>query len=282
MSIPKIIHYCWLSADPIPLAYRECMNSWKPHLREYDFVLWDTNRFDINSTLWTKQAFEAQLFACACDYIRLYAVYNYGGIYLDMDMELIKNFDDFLPDDLLIAHENHISENIEAGCFGAAKEHPYIFKCMKYFQSRNLCDPELFPAILKMEKSKRHDAVNPPILPDVMRLVLKESFSSEKYQIFTHDYFTAKNVETGKIETTSNTVAIHHFATDYHSEEWRNIRKWEQKVKRRFGEKNIFTRIFIGFGGMSRRIKETGLVPAVKYYYDKYIAKKCTTKQRSR
>lgn len=58
--IPKIIHYCWLSGDPIPENLQKCMNSWKKFLPDYEFILWDRNRFDINSTLWTKQAFEAK------------------------------------------------------------------------------------------------------------------------------------------------------------------------------------------------------------------------------
>ena len=81
--IPKIIHYCWLSGEPIPWQLQICMASWKKYLPEYEFVMWDTQRFDINSLLWTKQAFEAKKYAFAADYIRLYAVYTYGGIYLD-------------------------------------------------------------------------------------------------------------------------------------------------------------------------------------------------------
>jgi hypothetical protein len=273
MSIPKIIHYCWLSNDPIPTDYARYMSSWKAKLAEYDFLLWDTERFDINSTVWTKQSFEAQMYACVCDYIRLYAIYNYGGIYLDMDMEVIKTFDDFLQNDLMLAYENHISENIEAGCFGAVKEHPYIRKCMEYFEHRNFCDPKLFPSILNMEKSKRHDAINPPILPEVMRIVLQESFSSEKYLILSHDYFTAKNIVTGKIEMASNTITVHHFATQYHSEEWREIRAFEQRIKLRFGENSIVSKILCLFGRIKRCIQKEGIQGASKYYFAKYIEK---------
>jgi hypothetical protein len=274
MAIPKTIHYCWLSGDPIPLNYKECMDSWKAQLSGYDFMLWNMERFDINSTIWTKQAFETQMYASACDYIRLYAVYNYGGIYLDMDMEAVGTFDDFLQDDLMIAYENHISENIEAGCFGAAKGHPYIHKCMEYFEARNFCDPLSLPRILCMEKPERHEYINPPILPDVMKIVMKESFDSEKYRILSHDYFTAKNIVTGKVETTSNTVTIHHFATDYHSEEWRKTREWEQGIVLRFGEKSILSKIIIKVYGVKRRIKKNGLLKSSKYYLKKYITEK--------
>jgi mannosyltransferase OCH1-like enzyme len=124
--IPKIIHYCWLSDDPVPADYERCTATWKAKLPSYEFMLWDAKRFDINSVIWVKQAFEVGLYAFAADYIRLYAVYNYGGIYLDMDMEAVKPFDPLLRSGLMLAYENHKSKNIEAGCFGAEKGHPYI------------------------------------------------------------------------------------------------------------------------------------------------------------
>lgn len=94
--IPKIIHLCWLSGDPYPPEIQKCLNSWKKHLPDYEIWLWDTKRFDINSTDWTRQAFDAHKYAFAADYIRLYALYNYGGIYLDSDVLIYKSFDPLL------------------------------------------------------------------------------------------------------------------------------------------------------------------------------------------
>ena len=94
--IPKVIHYCWLSGDPIPEKLQRCMDSWKKFLPDYEFVLWDLERFDIKTSQWVKEAFEARKYAFAADYIRLYAVYNYGGIYMDMDVEVVRPFDDLL------------------------------------------------------------------------------------------------------------------------------------------------------------------------------------------
>jgi lipopolysaccharide biosynthesis glycosyltransferase len=142
MSIPKIIHYCWLSNDPIPELYQRCMDSWKQKLHDYEFILWDTERFDINMTDWTKQALKAKHYASAADYIRLYAVYHFGGIYLDMDVEVVKPFDDILNCGLLLARENHVYNYIEAGCFGASKNHQYIkkgfFWAVKYYFNKYL------------------------------------------------------------------------------------------------------------------------------------------------
>lgn len=119
--IPKIIHLCWLSGDPFPEDIRRCLNSWAEHLSDYEVWLWGKApesirvngyrltangcdnglkvvemEFDLNSTIWTKQAFEAKKYAFAADYIRLYALYNYGGIYLDADVLVYKSFDELL------------------------------------------------------------------------------------------------------------------------------------------------------------------------------------------
>ncbi|MFI3262672.1 MAG: hypothetical protein R3Y26_07165 [Rikenellaceae bacterium] len=67
--IPKIVHYCWLSGDPIPQTLKECMKSWKEKLPDYEFMLWDLKRFELEQSLWVKQAFEAKKYAFAADYI---------------------------------------------------------------------------------------------------------------------------------------------------------------------------------------------------------------------
>ena len=274
IMIPKIIHYCWLSGDPIPADYERCMATWEAKLPDYEFMLWDTNRFDINSVLWVKQAFDVKLYACASDYIRLYAVYNYGGIYLDMDMEVVKPFDELLQSDLILARENHISENIEAGCFGAVKEHPYIKKCMEFIEGTPLFNPNLQAKILDLPRSERHEFIDPLIMPEIMKNTAEKFFISDKVHFYSPDYFTARNVLTGKFEVTENTFTIHHFATQYHSEKWRKIRANEQKIRRLLGEQSMLSLISIKLYGMARRIRDTGFLNAMKYYDGKYIAKK--------
>ena len=94
--IPKVIHYCWLSGDPYPSLIKECLETWKKYLGDYEIWLWDRERFDIESTVWTKEAFECKKYAFAADYIRLYALCNYGEIYLDYDVTVYKSLDDIL------------------------------------------------------------------------------------------------------------------------------------------------------------------------------------------
>ena len=93
--IPKIIHYCWFGRGEMPKLIKKCIKSWKKFCPDYKIMLWNEDSFDINSTIWTKQAYEAKKYAFVADYVRLYALYNHGGIYLDTDQQLIKKIDCF-------------------------------------------------------------------------------------------------------------------------------------------------------------------------------------------
>jgi mannosyltransferase OCH1-like enzyme len=279
MGIPKIIHYCWLSDNPIPADYQKYMNLWKIKLPDYQFILWDTKRFDINKITWTKQAFDMGLYAFAADYIRLFAVYHHGGIYLDMDMEVIKPFDDLLNTELMIAYENHISENLEAGCFGAVKGHEYIKKCMEYYETNNFFDTAAAEKLLGIDADKRGDYINPIILPEIMKDAM-ESFKDRGYRIYPRDYFTAKNIVTGAIEKKKNTHTVHHFATQYHSSEWRENRKKEQDISRFFGENTVLAKIVRKMIGVKNRIRRQGINEAVQYYYNKYVKKRSVSKKQ--
>lgn len=94
--IPKIIHWCWLSEDPLPEKIKCCIDSWEKYLPDYRIKCWTTKEFDINSVNYVKSAFEQKKWAFCADYIRAYALYTEGGIYLDSDVQVLKSFDDFL------------------------------------------------------------------------------------------------------------------------------------------------------------------------------------------
>ena len=93
--IPKIIHYCWFGKNPKNNLILRCIESWKKFCPNYKFVEWNESNFDVNSNLYTKQAYENKKWAFVSDYVRLYALYNYGGIYLDTDCEILQSLDIF-------------------------------------------------------------------------------------------------------------------------------------------------------------------------------------------
>lgn len=198
--IPKIIHYCWLSSDPYPDDLQKWMQTWKEKLPDYEFILWNFNNFDKKLSLWVEQAFENKKYAFAADYIRLFAVYNCGGIYLDMDIEVLKSFDDLLDSDLILAYENDGKTGIEAGCFGAEKGNPIIKECLDYYAGRSF-----------VKEDETFDVLP---LPRIMNSIISKY---ENIPIKSCDYFTAKSFETGMIKLSEHTYTIHHFAGSWTS-----------------------------------------------------------------
>jgi mannosyltransferase OCH1-like enzyme len=83
--IPKVIHYVWFGGNPLPELAIKCINSWKEILPEYEIIRWDENNFDISSNQYVKEAYEEKKYAFVSDYVRLYALYNYGGVYMDTE-----------------------------------------------------------------------------------------------------------------------------------------------------------------------------------------------------
>jgi mannosyltransferase OCH1-like enzyme len=264
--IPKIIHYCWLSenpTDPVPEKYREkfeyCMKTWHEKLHGYEFIFWNSDNFDINSSAWVKQAFLAKQYAMATDYLRLFAVHTRGGIYLDRDVEAVKPFDDLLDRSIMLGYEDN-GQRIETGCFGAEKGHPFIKKCLDYYQNREFG--------------------NPLVTPMIMRNILSESFANENYDILPSEYFSAKSYVTGEIKKTKNTRTIHHYTGSWFSEEGRKNMEKRWKYFSTFGD-NVFSRIlFIVLdlpavaGIWINRVKQDGFLPSLKYYWNTYIVSK--------
>jgi mannosyltransferase OCH1-like enzyme len=278
MAIPKIIHYCWLSGDQIPAEFQRCMDTWKKKLSGYEFILWDTQRFNIDSTTWTKQALETKIYAFAADYVRLFAVYHFGGIYLDMDIEVIKPFDELLDRPFFFARENNVNPGIEAGCFGAEQGNMFIKKCMEYYEIHNFFDPAQLNTILQLKQGQRQEFVNPPTLPEVMSGVMAQSRDFQKYELFPYTYFTTKNIMTGTIDMKEHTFTVHHFASRYHSRVWYMARYFKQKVFFRFGQKGLHVKILHHIIDIIQITLDDGLKKTLDIYREKIkrkISRQC-------
>jgi mannosyltransferase OCH1-like enzyme len=207
--IPKTIHYCWLSGDAFPDKIIYCINSWKKILKDYNFILWDLKKIDINSSLWVKRAFENKKYAFAADYIRLYALYYCGGIYLDSDVELLKPLDALLKLPYFFGKENSHSE-IEPAIMGAEKGTEWVKKCLDYYDSRSFIT----------ETGKFDTRTLPNIMSEIIRenYIIHDIFSIEEFgnnenllYRFPVDFFSPIDWKTNKQEITLNTYSIHHF-----------------------------------------------------------------------
>lgn len=94
--IPKKIHYCWFGRGELPKLAEKCIASWKKYCPDYEIILWNEDNFDINTCPYVKEAYENRKFAFVSDYVRLYAMYTQGGIYMDTDVEVVAPLDGYL------------------------------------------------------------------------------------------------------------------------------------------------------------------------------------------
>lgn len=138
--IPKIIHYCWFSGDKKPKAIKRCIESWHRFLPDYKIKCWDGNSFDFDSVKFVRDAMDAKKYAFAADYVRLYALYTEGGIYLDSDVLVKRPFDIFLSEDFFCGTEafwinNQLHYRMEAAIMGSQQNHPFVKKCLSYYEN---------------------------------------------------------------------------------------------------------------------------------------------------
>ena len=216
--IPKILHLCWLSGDNYPKDIEYYISTWKEKLPDYEIKVWSKDTFDISSVKWVKESFEAKKYAFAADYIRFWALYNYGGIYLDSDVEVLKSFDDFLSEKSFIGFEYL---NIpEAAVIGAEKGSKWIKYALDWYNNKSF--------YYENGEMKRD------VCPILVRLALKSYFNCNFFDngkiqyldgltLYPYFYFSPKNYFTGKIKIRKETVCIHRFAS-----------AWEKKKKRKW------------------------------------------------
>lgn len=258
--IPKIIHYCWLSGDDFPPLIKKCIATWKAHLPDYEFILWDTNKFKLEDNIWVKQAFDSKKYAFAADYIRLHAVYNYGGIYLDTDIEVLKSFNNLLERPYFVGTEGE--GIIEAGIFGAEKHNDWVERSLDYYKGKNFINSDgsfntwTLPRIMMQQISQIKTFKE--VLPESITPTDQRKFSKTIY-IFPKEFFCAKNQGTGVIEKTDNSYCIHHFAMSWIPKNQLIIPSLKKRLMRVFGVKTI-----------NKLIRITGLYwLREKYYYKK-------------
>ncbi len=150
--IPKKIHWCWLSGDPLPANLQKCIDSWKRIMPDYEIICWDKKRFDIRSVPFVEQAYACRKYAFAADYIRLYALYTEGGIYLDSDVMVFRRFDKYLNHSAFTSVEyyremiswrndmdwysQHTGYEIQGAILGSEKGNKWIKKSLDYYKDK--------------------------------------------------------------------------------------------------------------------------------------------------
>lgn len=233
MSIPKIIHYCWVGGKPKPQSVLYCIESWKRCCPDYEIREWNETNYDFTKNNYMRQAYEAKKWGFVPDYARLDIVYEHGGIYLDTDVEMVRSFDHLLENDCFFGFEDTGDGENFVNCghgFGAVPHHGAVML------ARELYDHLTFDG----------ESVNPVASPYYTTQALRQMGLVQEnrdqtlpggVQVYASDVLCPKNFRTGKLHQTARTVSIHHFTASWVDERIRAEMAHQQKIKSRFGER---------------------------------------------
>lgn len=235
--IPKRIHYCWLSNEPYPELVKRCIASWKLVMPDWEFILWDYERIKDIDSIWLKECIAARKWAFAADYIRLWAVYHEGGVYLDSDVLVFQPFDPFLKDRFFIGREDTPYHTFDDGeqvfltshCFGAEEGHPFLKLNLSYYQDRHFqtCSS------LEVPKSLRYDMLMMPYIQsklaesigyDPAPLITKTQALVDGITIYPPHFFSWKKEKFGE-ETL-------HYAEHLGQGSWREPEYWKSHTRK--------------------------------------------------
>ena len=159
--IDKVIHYCWFGYNPKSDLINRCIESWKKYCPDYQIIEWNESNFDVNMFDYTRQAYKEKKYAFVSDVARLYVVYNYGGIYLDTDIELKDSLDNFLGYDGWFNWESNLFIATGLG-FGAQKGNKLVkdmledYKDKKFYKKNGSIDLTPCPILQKVRSHTRN------------------------------------------------------------------------------------------------------------------------------
>lgn len=195
--IPKIIHYCWFGGKSKPDSVFKYIQTWKDKMPDYEIKEWNENNFDIETSSFTKEAYDNKKFAFVSDVCRLYALYTIGGIYFDTDVEVLKNFDVFLQNKVFLGLEDNKVRRIGTSVIGAEPHNSFIQKCLEYYKDIS------FVAAGGVLNTKPNTLV-------ISDILFNNVWNDVK--VYDRDYFSPVNFDTKRISVTKHTYSIHHFS----------------------------------------------------------------------
>ncbi|MGN1208084.1 MAG: glycosyltransferase family 32 protein [Christensenellales bacterium] len=231
-KIPKVLNYIWVGGKPKPQNVLDCIESWKKFCPDYEIKEWNESNLDLNANDYVKQAYENKKFAFVSDYFRLYVLYNCGGIYLDTDVELTNNLDDFLHHSYFSGFENIVQ--IPTAVMGCEKHSGYVKELMDYYNDKKFIQ----------KNGKFNIITNVQIITAMTKIKYNiqlnntyQELDDGKIVYYPNEFFCPKDYVTGKINLTSNTHAIHHFNGSWLSTKARKLDKLVEGIRKVFGEK---------------------------------------------
>lgn len=208
--IPRIIHYCWFGGGEMPALTRKCISSWQNVLPDYEIICWSEENYDINNSIpYLQEAYSKKKYAFVSDYVRLYALYNYGGVYLDTDVEVIRDFTSLMKEKTILGYET--DESITTAFIAVPPKASWIKELLDMYTERRFI----------REDGSMDVTTNVAFISKYLKnngFLLNGTFQeTNSIQIYPTEYFSPCSWDNGKYRITEETYTIHYFAGTWHS-----------------------------------------------------------------
>ena len=251
--IPKTIHYCWFGHGAKPALAERCMASWRKYCPDYEIIEWNEDNFDISSSpLYVRQAYEKGKWAFVKDFVRLWVVWNQGGVYLDTDVELIKSLDPFLSYSAFFGFENNNLIATGLG-FGAEKGSSVLQKLMNDYADIPFVLPDGNLDLLSCPHRNTETLVSMGLKQENRLQVLPGNVA-----FFPTSVFCPLSYYSGKKNITSDTVSIHWYSASWLTKQQK--RKHDRRIR-----KNKVLRPFKDMVKLVLGEKASGLLKRIVY-----------------
>lgn len=237
--IPKVINYCWFGGNPLSVQAKKCIESWKKYCPDYEIKEWNESNFDIGCCDYVREAYKAKKWAFVSDFARFKILYDNGGIYLDTDVQLIKNLDDIVKKGPYMGYEAYCDDKVlnpnnewlvNSGLGMAAESHmDFFFEVVNYYKKQHFLQKDgklnTYTVVYRVSDLLRQKGLK---MDNKIAIV-------DGINIYPEDYFCPFNFTTGKLKLTKNTHSIHLYSASWQS----TTDRLKNKIKRHLSPKLI-------------------------------------------
>ncbi len=233
--ITKIIHYCWFGRNPLPESAQKCIASWRKFFPDYEIKEWNEDNFDVNIVPYTAEAYSVKKYAFVSDYARFWILYNYGGLYFDTDVEVIKPMEDIIERGPFMGIEVE-SKDTDNGpsmpmvapglALGAEPQMEFYDNVIQYYNKLHFLNKALNPNMITVVKHVTS------VLEENGLQATNELQNVSGIWIYPRDYFNPLDSLTGRLKLTENTRSIHWYMNSW--SDTSKFYKWLSKMSHRF------------------------------------------------